>query len=614
MGVFPCNQARKPLFEGWKETPILPAWQVGAKWSSFPDALPAIPVGVNGLLVIDADRHEGKPDGVKAFHELCAAHGVDLSGAFVVETPSSGLHYYFRSKTAFVGNVGKVAAGVDVRSTGNFVLGPGATLPDGRAYKLVHGSWNAIPALPDALAALLCPKVAYGIPTALREPQDATERERVYAASALEDDANKLKAMRAGDGRNHALNSIAHSQGTMCGAGWIDPSVVAAALLDAMIVSGWTTKHGKSEAQAKATIESGIKAGMLKPREPLECNLAEMDFSEFKCRGVLVFKRSPVNDGEPFSIEGIRSPFDYHCNGIEFAVDNVIPMAAISLISGAPGCGKSTLVMKIGESVSEGKPMLGKVAKQPRDVLYLDLENSLPFIRERLTRLGIRPINRFKYWGTHVSGDVLKPGSDLVKEWVSAKESKPVIIVDGLVAYLDGDENSSKDIRAFFNPLRVLANMGAAVIVLHHTGKGESTLDFRGSMDIKAAIDTGYVMKNAGDSKLTDLRLRCFKPRIAMDDNISFMYRNGNFAIQETKQSTEHILTEILRENGGIDKKDFEELAKKKGIGQSETRSFVNEGLSNGTILSRRGVKNAAQLLLPEAVAVEPWSPIAPIQ
>ena len=62
---------------------------------------------------------------------------------------------------------------------------------------------------------------------------------------------------------------------------------------------------------------------------------------------------------------------------------------------------------------------------------------------------------------------------------------------------------------------RRLANLGATVIVLHHTGKAETSKQYRGSSDIKAAVDTAYLLEKVpGESEsLGKLSLTCFKPK-----------------------------------------------------------------------------------------------------
>ena len=378
--------------------------------------------------------------------------------------------------------------------------------------------------LPVALSALLRPKVADRITPTAQEPQSATERECAYASQAMEDEVSKLAALVHGDGRNAALNTSAHSLGTMAGAGWIDQPVIAQALFEACRINGHFAKWG--ERQTRETIKSGLNAGMTKPREPLAVvpiipisGMLASSIAAFKAKHESKSDKAPANGKRSitisslFRIEDIRSPFDYDSKGIVFAIPGIIMMDAITVISGDSGCGKSTLITKCAEAITEGKSILGGSVCQVRDVLYLDRENSLPFIRARMNRMNIRPVSKFKYFGAHVIGEVPMPGSKEIEEWIIRTEPKPVIFVHGLIAFLEGKENSSDDIRTFFNPLRRLANLGAAVVVLHHTGKGESSESYRGSSDIKASCDVGLTLKNAGETKLTNLSLKPFKAR-----------------------------------------------------------------------------------------------------
>jgi hypothetical protein len=171
--VFPCNPDKTPKVAAWEQNSTSNTLKIEASWQSVPHLMPGLPVGAHGLVVIDCDRKPNTPDGVAAFHSLCAAHSIDLSGAFVVETPSGGLHFYWRSETPYGNSRGSLPAGIDVRGKGGYVIAPGATLPDGRCYRIVAGSWDAVPALPDALAAFLRPKVDSAATQTAHAPQSA---------------------------------------------------------------------------------------------------------------------------------------------------------------------------------------------------------------------------------------------------------------------------------------------------------------------------------------------------------------------------------------------------------------------------------------------------------
>jgi hypothetical protein len=144
------------MVKDWEDAASNRPFAVGLKWDAAPDALPAIPVGAHGLVVIDCDRKPNGVDGVTAFDALCIEQDIDLSRAFVIETPSGGLHFYFSTQTPYSNSRGSLPAGIDVRGAGGYVIAAGAVLPDGRRYRHVAGSWDAmLPPLPEALAAFL---------------------------------------------------------------------------------------------------------------------------------------------------------------------------------------------------------------------------------------------------------------------------------------------------------------------------------------------------------------------------------------------------------------------------------------------------------------------------
>ena len=82
----------------------------------------------------------------------------------------------------------------------------------------------------------------------------------VYAQKALVDELAKLTGTPKG-GRNATLNQSAYSLGQLVGAGLLDRGAVEAALY------GVAVSIGLGEVEARATIRSGLEAGMKQPRE-----------------------------------------------------------------------------------------------------------------------------------------------------------------------------------------------------------------------------------------------------------------------------------------------------------------------------------------------------------
>ena len=83
---------KRPAIKGWKDAATTDPDQIRKWWDEFPEALPGLELGSAGLVVIVADRHDPKEDGVKAFAGLRAEHqesphpqtGVRLGGAGIL--------------------------------------------------------------------------------------------------------------------------------------------------------------------------------------------------------------------------------------------------------------------------------------------------------------------------------------------------------------------------------------------------------------------------------------------------------------------------------------------------------------------------------------------------
>jgi predicted ATP-dependent serine protease len=179
------------------------------------------------------------------------------------------------------------------------------------------------------------------------------------------------------------------------------------------------------------------------------------------------------------SIAEIPSIYDCGVSGITYIQEPELPEGAIVALTGDSGCGKSTLACA----------WAGKAAESDRQVLVLDRENPLAVVVERFERLGMRDGPKLHYWGGWLPEVAPPPGGAMVLTWVVSCNPRPLIIVDSLSAFYEGNENESAAMREWMSQCRTLADLGATVLIIHHTGKGESTQDYRGSSDFKASID-----------------------------------------------------------------------------------------------------------------------------
>jgi hypothetical protein len=279
---------------------------------------------------------------------------------------------------------------------------------------------------------------------------------------------------------------------------------------------------------------------------------------------------------------------------IGWVVDRLFAEGALHMITSEPGAGKSTFIAAAGYAISRGVEFMGRATKQ-RPVLFLDAENPLPAIRERFIRLAIRTHEGFRVWGQWVGEDPPAAGGAIVLDWVKRCDPKPLIVVDSLVAFLEGAENDANEIRRYMEQYRGLTAMGATVVLLHHTGKSETSKDYRGSSDYKASIDIGYKLTNLGDgARLSMLELRPFKQRFSVEPVLRVLYKNGAFSADETeaRKSVTELLSDLLKANPGITKGDFESQAAERGLGRNRARDFLENGAKARTVRVEIGLKN----------------------
>lgn len=260
---------------------------------------------------------------------------------------------------------------------------------------------------------------------------------------------------------------------------------------------------------------------------------------------------------------------------IEYLREPELPTGTVVALTGDSGSGKSSLVTAWARD-----------AVVP--VLFLDRENPVTVIIDRLDRLGFADCPRLRFWGGWLPEEAPLPDSPVVIEWVKSCEPRPLVVVDSLVAFHSGDENDASVCRGFMHRCRRLADLGATIVIIHHDGKSETAKDYRGSSDFKAAIDLGFHVTNFGtDGRLDKLVLRPFKQRIQVGAELTYEYAQGRFLrveAAEARQTASEQLMALLRLNPGVTQRKFEELATARNLGRNRARTFLNNGLLSKSI------------------------------
>jgi hypothetical protein len=266
---------------------------------------------------------------------------------------------------------------------------------------------------------------------------------------------------------------------------------------------------------------------------------------------------------------------------LDWCVEEMIARGSITLICSESGTGKTWLGYYIAGCVACGLPVLGRRVWRSK-VLYLDGENPLYTVKQRLLDLGIQETGDLTIWGGWNLSPPQGPQSRLLIDF--AREHRPLIIFDSLIEFHPGSEQSSTETRAFMKHFRALANLGATIVVLHHSGKAETAKIYRGSSDIKAAVDTAYQLESTDKecNRLARLSLRCFKGRLMPGQNFELEFRaKEGFVACEVSAPTmtvEEIITEILQENPGSNQTEIVRLGRGRGCGKGQLEQCLRTG------------------------------------
>ena len=214
--VFPCAPAqKKPITKHGFRDATTDAATVRAWWRASPRANVAMPTGAaSGLIVIDVDPRNGGDVGID---ELETRNG-KLPETAMSLTGDGGRHLFLQHPGGYVPCThGALAAGIDVKGDGGYVVMPPSTHPSGNAYtwELSSDIADVRPALcPDWLFGFVC-QDGRGPPTAQQsdDPDGNTipEGQRNNALASL---AGGMRRM--GMGRDEILSALRATNQARC--------------------------------------------------------------------------------------------------------------------------------------------------------------------------------------------------------------------------------------------------------------------------------------------------------------------------------------------------------------------------------------------------------------
>ncbi|MFJ2764873.1 bifunctional DNA primase/polymerase [Streptomyces prasinus] len=256
-GTGPCVGGHRK----WEQRATTDPDRIRAAWSRAPFNV-GIATGPSGLVVVDLDtpEHKGSSDapcGAATFAALCERAGHPVPDTYRARTASGGQHLYFTAPDGvrLANTAGTVAASVDTRAWGGYVVAAGSTTPAG-GYEALCGAVAV--ALPRWLHTILQPAPVRPVGP-LRLP--AVDGSRA-ALAALEAEC-AVVAMAPDGVRNSTLNRCAFKVGRFVAWGDLPRHVAEEAFQAAGEAIGLTA------AECRTTIRSALNSSQrtARPRE-----------------------------------------------------------------------------------------------------------------------------------------------------------------------------------------------------------------------------------------------------------------------------------------------------------------------------------------------------------
>ena len=179
---------------------------------------------------------------------------------------------------------------------------------------------------------------------------------------------------------------------------------------------------------------------------------------------------------------------------VTFLIAGFLQCEGVTAIAAPVRERKSIIALNVVHSLVTGEKLFDhfEVVRKPAHVLYLCPEVSIGPFTDRVKKIGLLP-----YVGDTFFYRTMSAEGRLALDDGTLQTALPgsVVILDTAICFLEGDENSSKDVRRFGDQIFALLRGGAlAVLLLHHSPKaaddGYMTLEnaMRGSGDMGAFL------------------------------------------------------------------------------------------------------------------------------
>jgi len=497
--VFPLAPNSKEPLLGWTK------WQHRAtsdpfkvqQWlndSAHADCNYAVAAEPSGLIIVDLDnkpattRKDGTPVPAKRGEAewRTIADGRDVE-TFAVRTPSGGLHRYYKGEPKKSG-VNVLAYGVDIRSAGGYVVGPGSIL-EGKRYEVVVSPDTKIADAPPFLPERLAAKPTRDPRVRRLDCYDMTDKDRARAIAYLKA-ADPAIQGAGGDNQTYLVAARLFDFGldvltaTDLMFEYYDPRCVPRWGYDDLL-----RKVEHAHAYRQQPVGCDTDAGWIKTeRERIRIAFEGLNAADFPAPAPWLHRFGSHN--LPARAD-IPEP--------EYLCDETFPVGTLSVLNAEGGVGKTQLGLQLQYALAAGVPFLGM--HTPGTCLSYGLyaeddeKRNLPIRAHDICKgLGIEPaaagdrayhvstldMDLTLFDGRKIAGR--QPGETKIARKIfetiemdrALGRNPKLLILDNAAAFYSGEENYREQVSGFLRYLaRKAYELGIAIILLTHTSKAD---------------------------------------------------------------------------------------------------------------------------------------------
>ncbi len=519
----PQRAGKHPMLQEW-ETSRLDSWSdIKATWRGWPAANIGVLTGApSGHWVLDYDPANADDTARRLAETLGPAH---------VRTGGGGLHwrYGFDSASPVSNSPGKLPKGLDVRSTGGYVVAPPSRSAKG-AYAELQPARSGLLVQP----ATLLEWIGRPAPAEVRAPSNGSApiSDR-YASAAIDAVLDEIRALPGGR-RNQEGWRLARRVRELAAGADVDAEHYGPAVLDALMSTGlpagearnlWYVRSARRAVEPARASGGGQQVVIETPVvAPMATGGTVVQFPQVRANDDTSSLASPPSRVslrerlKPRSaLATMRRPAPL--------IRGVLNLDSDAWLIGASGSGKSFVGLDWACHVATGRPWSGRPVEQGR-VLFVAAEGASGVLQRVDAWEKVHQPVGDDLVVLPVAVQAIEPGGFReTEDWrelmeIAAEMRPKLIVLDTQARMSVGlNENDAGQMGRWIQAVSALraAAGGACVLVVHHTGRGGAG-DARGSSAIDAAQDMEWTVTREGPKGSMRIKLACSKSKDGRDD------------------------------------------------------------------------------------------------